>query len=72
MAAQNELPEVSQEWRHKKTKAHINPLVRRLAFRMCRQLSIRSSVEEVLITLDYITLDYITLHYITTILFFST
>ena len=30
---------------------------------MCRQLSIRSSVEEVLITLDYITLDYITLHY---------
>ena len=32
---------------------------------MCRQLSIRSSVEEVLFTLDYITL-----HYITTILFF--
>ena len=32
---------------------------------MCRQLSIRSSVEEVLITLDYITLHYITLDYIT-------
>ena len=38
---------------------------------MCRQLSIRSSVEEVLFTLDYITLHYI-IHYITTILFFST
>ena len=32
---------------------------------MFMQLSIRSSVEEVLITLDYITLHYITLHYIT-------